>query len=667
MKCGDVESVVQVFDEMPERDVSTWNAVILGMIEDSRYGEAFELFRDMRMDGTHGDRFSLSSLLTSAAEGCARAEGEAVHAYALKIGLELDLSVGNALVGFYTGVGCLEDVVGVFQRMPVTDVISWTGMLTGFMEFGRVESAVQVFDQMPERNHISYNALLAGFVQNGEGSRGLELFREIVEDGIEISDLTLTSVVNACAMVSDMMKSKQIHSFVIKVGCKSNAHIEAALLDMCAKCGRMEDAKKMFERWTCNESFSIAWTSLIWAHAKNGQPDEAISLFHMMLQRDDVVIMDGFMLATVLGVCGTLGFREMGKQIHCHVVKSGVLSDLAVGNAVFSMYAKCWNLEDAISSFNQMPKHDIVSWNALITAYLLHRQGDGALDAWGNMDRLGVKPDPITFILIISACRYTSSNSIDTCRKLFHSMTNSYDLEPASEHYAAMVDTFGYWGCFDEAETLIKSMPFKPDASVWRALLDSCRLRSNLSLGRQAVQRLLALEPQDPSTYILVSNLYSASGRWHCSEKTREEMRGKGFQKHPARSWIIHQNSVHSFYARDRSHPQTKDIHRGLEILILECMKAGYEPDTSFVLHEVEEYQKKDFLFYHSAKLAVTYGIIMRGPGQVVRVVKNIHLCGDCHTFLKCVSSVTGREISVRDATGVHSFKGGRCSCGDYW
>lgn len=206
-------------------------------------------------------------------------------------------------------------------------------------------------------------------------------------------------------------------------------------------------------------------------------------------------------------------------------------------------------------------------------------------------------------------------------------------------------------------------MPFPPKASVWRVLLDCCRMHLNVTVGKRVAKEILSMEPQDPSTFILRSNLLSASGRWHCSELVREEMREKGFRKLPGRCWIIHENKVHSFFARDSSHPLTKDIYSGLEILMLECLKSGYVPDTSFVLHEVEEHQKKYFLFYHSAKLAVTYGLLMTRPGKPLRVMKNILLCGDCHTFLKHVSVVTKREIHVRDASGFHCFSGGKCNC----
>ena len=330
-----------------------------------------------------------------------------------------------------------------------------------------------------------------------------------------------------------------------------------------------------------------------------------------------------------------------------------------VGNALLTMYSKCWIMDDAIKIFNNMPTHNTVSWNGLLAGHLFHRQGDEALALWSKMKKMGMKPDKVTFVLIISAYRHTNSNLVDDCRSFFSSLKSVYDIEPSSDHYASLVGVLGYWGLLEEAEEMISTMPFEPDASIWRALLDSCRIHLNTTIGKRVAKRILALEPKDPSTYILVSNLYSASGRWHCSEMVREYMRKMGFRKHPGRSWIIFQNKIHFFYARDKSHPQTKDIYSGLEILIVECLKAGYVPDTSFVLHDVEEHQKKDFLFNHSAKLAATYGLLMSRPGKPIQIVKNILLCGDCHTFLKHVSVVTKREIFLRDSSGFHCFSNG--------
>ncbi|GKV49966.1 hypothetical protein SLEP1_g56688 [Rubroshorea leprosula] len=546
--------------------------------------------------------------------------------------------------------------------MPVRDVVTWTEMITAYMEFGMVDLALETFEKMPEKNSVSFNALLAGFCKNSEGLKALKLFVKMVEEGLELTDFSLTSIVNACSLLMDSKISKQIHGFCIKFGFGLNACIEAALLDMCTRCGRMTDAEKMFQKWPSDQDNSVVCTSMVCGYARNGQPHDAISLFCRSLKNVDEVA-----LTSVLGVCGTLGFYQIGEGIHSHAIKIGFMFDSEVSNSIISMYAKCGNINGATKVFNSMPTKDVVSWNALISSHLLHRQGDKALAVWSRMLEAGTKPDAITLILVISAYRHTNSNIVDDCRKLFMSMKTKYDIEPTSEHYAAFIGVLGKWVPLEEAEQLVNKMPFEPDISVWRALLDSCRIHLNTTIGKRVAKHIVAMEPQDPSTYILVSNLYSASGRWHCSNMAREDMRAKGFRKHPARSWIIQDKKLHSFYARDKSHPQAKGIYSELEVLILECLKAGYVPNTSFVLHEVEEHQKKDFLYYHSAKLAVTYKLLVSKSREPIQIVKNILLCGDCHTFLKHVSIVTRREIVVRDASGFHYFSGGICSCRDCW
>ncbi|PWZ38526.1 Pentatricopeptide repeat-containing protein [Zea mays] len=675
VKCGRFGDAMRAFDGMDRRDVSSWNAVLAGLVELGRHDEAFEMFGEMRASGNvRADRFSLSALLTAAGEGVGQLQGEAVHALSLKSGLETDLSVGNALIGFYAEHGAsVEDVVSVFQRMPVKDVISWTGLLNGYMEFGLVDMALDVFERMPQRNFVTYNAVLTGFCRNKEGVRatfakkaglrGLGLFRQMVEDGLEISDVTVTGVLNACAIAADRKVSEQVHAFVIKCGCVSSPWIDAALIDMCIKCGRSGDAHLLFEQWQHEESFHIAWNSLLLASVRGGEYEKALSTFLQMFRSSGAEFIDEFMLTSVLGVCGSLGFAELGKQMHTFAAKSGLLSTRGVGNAIISMYGKCGELKDAISLFERMTCRDLVSWNAMITAHLLLHQGDDILKIWSEMERSMVRPDSITFLLVISACSHTSSDSTDKCRKLFLSMPSTYGIEPAMEHYAAFVYVLGCWGRFDEAEQLIGGMPLQPGALVWRSLLDSCSKHSNMAVRRRAMKHLLALEPQDPSTYVLTSNLLSESARWRSSENTRLEMYEKGMRKIPARSWTFHGNMVHSFFARDKSHPQSRDIYAGLDVLILECIKAGYEPDTTFVLHDVEEYQKRHFLMYHSMKLASMYGLLMAGPGQTIRVVKNIRMCGDCHSFLEHASAATGKVISVRDSSGFHIFRGGKCSC----
>ncbi|XP_016442086.2 pentatricopeptide repeat-containing protein At5g03800-like [Nicotiana tabacum] len=666
-KCGLLESVILLFNDMPQRDIVSWNTMISCMVEECMYERVFELYRELRRnDCLIVDHFTLSTLLAASSRCLAVREGQELHMHALKSGLHGNLSVNNALIGFYTKCGTLKNVVDVFERMPVKDVFSWTEMIVAYMEFGYVDFAMEIFNSMPERNCVSYNALLAGFIQNHEGFKALGLFCRMLEGGLELTDFTLTSVLNACGSVMERKISEQIHAFILKLGLESNDRIETALLDMCTRCGRMDDAKKLFHQPPLDHDNSIALTSMMCAYARDGHPEEAISLF-LVRHSEESLVVDEVALATILGVCGTLGILKLGEQIHCYALKHGLMSDTGVGNAMISMYSKCDEMQSAIKAFEAMPTHDLVSWNGLLTCYVLHRQGDAALDMWAKMEKLGVNPDSITCVLVISAYRHTSRNLVDCCQKFFSSMQTLYNIEPTSEHYAGFVAVLGYWGLLEEAEQIISAMRFEPKASVWHALLDGCRIHANAIIGKRAMKEILSIVPRDPSTFILKSNLYSASGRWQCSELVRAEMREKGFRKIPGRSWIILGDKVHSFFGRDKLHSQSKDIYSGLQILIPECLKAGYVPDTSFVLHEVEEHQKKDFLFYHSSKLAVTFGLLMTRPGKPVRVMKNVHLCGDCHTFFKYVSVVTKRDIHVRDASGFHHFVNGKCSCRDNW
>lgn len=126
-------------------------------------------------------------------------------------------------------------------------------------------------------------------------------------------------------------------------------------------------------------------------------------------------------------------------------------------------------------------------------------------------------------------------------------------------------------------------------------------------------------------------------------------------------------NKVHTFVAEDTSHPQSKEIYAMVEKLVMQMKEAGYVPDTNFVLHDFEEELKQKKLCYHSERLAIAFGLISTLPGTPIRIVKNLRVCGDCHTAFKFVSKITVRKIILRDTNRFHHFNDGLCSCGDYW
>lgn len=141
----------------------------------------------------------------------------------------------------------------------------------------------------------------------------------------------------------------------------------------------------------------------------------------------------------------------------------------------------------------------------------------------------------------------------------------------------------------------------------------------------------------------------------------------RNVKKQPGYSWIEVKNKTYSFLAGDLSHPMSDLIYSKLEELNNRLSDMGYQPDTNYVLHDVEEEHKAAFLSQHSERLAIAFGLIAKPPGSTIQILKNLRVCGDCHAVIKLISVIEARDIVVRDSNRFHHFKDGLCSCGDYW
>ncbi|KAJ6316694.1 hypothetical protein OIU78_019889 [Salix suchowensis] len=209
-------------------------------------------------------------------------------------------------------------------------------------------------------------------------------------------------------------------------------------------------------------------------------------------------------------------------------------------------------------------------------------------------------------------------------------------------------------------------MPFEPTAAIWGSLLGACRVHSNTDIGEFVGCRLLEIEPENAGNYVILSNLYASAGRWEDVRNVRELMMEKAVIKEPGRSWIELDQTLHTFYASDRSHPRREEVFLKARELLVKFKESGYVPDQSCVLYDVDEEQKEKILLGHSEKLALAFGLISTSEGVPLRVIKNLRICVDCHNFAKFVSKVYGRRVSIRDKNRFHHIAGGICSCGDY-
>ncbi|XP_059074204.1 putative pentatricopeptide repeat-containing protein At1g68930 [Cryptomeria japonica] len=652
------------------------------------------------------NQFERNCCVSELLEECALAEGKLIHGHIIKAAFYPDVSLLNRLANMYAKCGCLEDARQLFDKMHYRNIVSWNMMITGYAKCGHGEQhyaqleslklfchmqldgkkpnritfagvlsaciglnnvqqgkqeSRQVFDKMTARDVVVWNVIIAGYAQQGCVGEALKLLSQMQWAGLMPDEFTLGSLLSVCGSFLALEEGKQVHVHIIRIGLELSTFVGSALVDMYAKCKNIDVARRIFDTMLVHSS--VTWTVMIAGYVQNGLGEEALKLFSQMQMEG--VKPDQLTLASVLSACANLAALKVGKQIHAHTLASGFLSHLSVGNALVTTYAKSGCIEDAHQVFNAMSERDLVSWTAMIGGFAYHGFGKESLQLFEQMLKAGMKPDHITFIGVLNACSH--SGLVHEGYQYFNCMTHDHNITPIADHYACMIDLLGRAGRLNEADNLMKTMPFEPHANLWGSLLASCRIHSNLELGIQAAECLFKLEPQNAANYVLMSNIYASAGRWDDVSKVRKMMKDRNVRKNPGCSWIEVKNTVHSFVAGDRSHPQVEEIYEMLEILARQMKAAGYVPDTNFVLHDVEDEYKDNFLIYHSEKLALAFGLISIPHGIPIRIVKNLRVCGDCHTAIKFISKIAGREIIVRDAHRFHHFKDGLCSCGDYW
>eukprot|EP01018_Ginkgo_biloba_P007209 Gb_35258 [translate_table: standard] len=486
-------------------------------------------------------------------------KGRKTHAHIVETGFAQNMYLGNNLINMYGKCRSLE-------------------------------CARLVFDKMSKRNIVSWNTMIAGYAQNGFGEEALELFRQMQLKGEKPNHLTFASVVKACASIAALEQGKNVHDQIMETVFETNVVVGTALVDMYAKCGSLESAREVFDKiieknvvsWNsmiagyAQNGYTdgalklffqmpnpdvIAWTALIASFVQNGRSEDALKLFYQMQKAS--MKPDQFAFASMLNACGNLVALEEGKQAHSYIIRTGLNSDVALENALVDMYAKCGVIEDASQVFDKMPRRNLFSWTAMIAGSALHGRGKEALKLFEEMVQKGMKPDEITFVGVLSACSH--AGLVDEGHIYFESMSGKHGITPTVEHYTCMVDLLGRAGSLAEAESFISQMPINPNAAVWGAFLGACRIHDDLLLGKHAAEHLFEFHLQDAGTYVLISNMYAAAGKWDDVARVRKLMKERGIQKQPGCSWIEVNNMRHAFVVEDRLHPQKDEIYTNLD------------------------------------------------------------------------------------------------------
>ncbi|XP_031098651.1 pentatricopeptide repeat-containing protein At4g14050, mitochondrial isoform X2 [Ipomoea triloba] len=609
------------------------------------------------------------SCLIHQLQQCARRQaplqGKKLHALILKTGLDQCAApfLSNGLIDMYGKCRLPGDALQVFDEMTHRDLASWASIFTAHNIASLPRCTLSIFPNMSRL------------------------------DGFDPDHFVFASLVKACANLSDLRIGKQVHAQFILSHFSGDDVVKSSLVDMYAKCGVLDLARAVFDSSLFRNSISSAamisgyarhgrqceamklfrespartlfmWTALISGMVQSGHLFDAFNLF-IEMRKEGVEIEDPYIFSSMIGASASLVALDLGKQVHGLVIGYGYECSLFVSNALVDMYSKCTDILAAKTIFDGMVKRDVVSWTSIIVGMAQHGKAYDALSLYDEMILAGMKPNEVTFMGLIYACSHVGL--VERGRSLFNSMTGDYGLNPSLQHYTCLLDLLSRSGLLDEAENLLNTMPFEPDEAAWAALLSACKRHGNTEMGVRVANRILNLGPTDPSTCILLSNIYAGAGMWENVSKLRKLMATMEVKKEPAYSCIDLGKESPVFYAGESSFPLKDEIFSLLRELDSEMRRRGYTPDTTWVLHDMDRNEKERQLFWHSERLAVAYGLLKSVPGAVIRVVKNLRVCGDCHTVLKLISGITNRRIVVRDATRFHHFKDGRCSCNDFW
>ncbi|KAI9384352.1 hypothetical protein POPTR_012G048800v4 [Populus trichocarpa] len=641
----DLKTARALFERMPERDIVSWNAMLSGYAQNGFVDEAREIFDKMPLK----NGISWNGLLAAYVQN-GRIE-DAKRLFESK--MDWTLVSWNCLMGGFVRKRRLLDARSVFDRMPVRDEISWNTIISGYAQNGEMEEARRLFEESPIQDVFTWTAMVSGYVQNGK----LDEARSIFDRMPEKNSVSWNAMIAGYVQCKRMDMARELFEEMPS----RDASSWNTMITGYAQSGYIAHARNLFDNMPQRDS--ISWSAMIAGYSQNGCSEEALHFFVEMQRDCERLNRSSFTCA--LSTCSNIAALELGRQLHCRLVKAGYQTGWYVGNALLAMYCKCGSIDEARDAFQEILEKDVVSWNTMIHGYARHGFGEEALTVFELMKTTGIRPDDATMVSVLAACSH--AGLVDQGSEYFYSMNRDYGITAKLVHYTCMVDLLGRAGQLEEAQNLMKNMPFEPDAATWGALLGASRIHGNTELGEKAAQIIFEMEPHNSGMYILLSKLYAASGRWSDAGKMRLEMRNKGVKKVPGYSWLEVQNKIHTFKVGDTSHPHTDKIYTFLEEMDLKLKQEGYISSTNLVFHDVEEEEKVHMLKYHSEKLAVAYGILYIPAGRPIRVIKNLRVCEDCHNAIKYISKIVGRLIILRDNHRFHYFEGGSCSCRDFW
>ncbi|KAG9447368.1 hypothetical protein H6P81_013496 [Aristolochia fimbriata] len=392
----------------------------------------------------------------------------------------------------------------ILKKDLFRDHILVTKLIRLCSSYHKIDYAIKLFNQLENPLSFTWNIMIRAYTANDSPGDALLLYSLMITRAVPPDKFTFPFVIKACSHARSVKRGKGIHARVVKSGFSIDTYVQNTLMDMYFKFGDLDYARMVFDKmrvknvvsWTTMVAGMVAWgeleaargvfehmpvrnvvswTAMVNGYARIGHASEAFEFFHQM-QRENVRPNE-YTLVSLLIACTKLGSAKLGSWVHEYAKREGFKMGFFLGTALIDMYSKCGSIDDALKVFNEMPKRNLATWNAMITSLGVHGRGKEALALFRDMEKdTQMKPDEITYVGVLSAC--VQSSLLEEGYTYFVSMKQRYGIEPTIEHYRCMVELLGRASMIQEAHELAKNL-LSSDAAMSGRLLQAIGSRSD--------------------------------------------------------------------------------------------------------------------------------------------------------------------------------------------
>ncbi|XP_043700291.1 pentatricopeptide repeat-containing protein At5g16860-like [Telopea speciosissima] len=414
-KCGRTEESRLLFSRMLKPDKVAWNAVISSYAQNGCFEESIRLLRDMNLSGFDADVITYSGIISSLSQNGQPSEAVQIFIEMLDVGLKPDVvtiaSILPAISDLKRFDFCKEIHGYAYRNQLESDKRVRNALIYVYCKCGFISNAFQVFVNIKAKDVISWSSMVVGYVQNGYFNEALDIFRQMIGDQAEPNPITITSILSACAGISGIRQGKEVHIWALKNGFEDQTFVGSALIDMYAKCGRIEDSQRVFD--LIKEKNLVTWNSMIGGYAVHGLGQKAVEIFQRVEEPDHISFL------TILSACNHGGLVDEGIRIFNSMKDFGIIPREGHYACMVDILGRSGQLDEALTLIRTMPveaNQDI--WGALLGACKIYSNLEIGIYTGSRIIELGCE-NPGHYVLLSNIMAdFRKWEDVETMRKM---------------------------------------------------------------------------------------------------------------------------------------------------------------------------------------------------------------------------------------------------------